>query len=526
MAPALLAVSAVYLLYLPHSLPVADDWKYLEAFRRAWAEPGELLRLLDNRWWPQFRIIWTSLIPTFLLSKLAGSSGWPYFLLAWAAHLASAALLARIVALLGRDPKAGFAAGAVYAVFPASNGALFWAAGTSFYYLQVLAFLAWFLYAWGKLGVRQDYRYRWRDAAALAPVVFSGEQILPAVALLPLVTHWLLGRDRRAFYRFWALHLAAMGALLGAYVLLINREPLLGGFQNRYGAATWSLRPWSFFLFGSLGLNPEFAGWKAAWRPEPTLLALTALAGAAFLLGWRSAPAPGRTRQPEVLLWAVAGGILTYLPLAQLKSFEWRYLYVSSVFLVPAGVAMAGRRLRPALALLAVAYGIGQTYFEMRQCWIPQSQAARQILAAWRPVPAGSILVVSGEPLAAGVAPAFLTGNSWSLDSMLRLRLGVPGIRGARDLVVNERGQLLLHNRDRFDPLRAEDLPRVRVFFRGAPRALLALPVSEGRYRLVSLSQSQAPAGERSIEELKQLPEFGEIYVVRRIHSHFQPTEL
>ena len=55
------AISAVFLLYTPHALPVMDDWTILQIFDRArhsgFSRATLLLSdLIDNRWWAQFRI--------------------------------------------------------------------------------------------------------------------------------------------------------------------------------------------------------------------------------------------------------------------------------------------------------------------------------------------------------------------------------------------------------------------------------------------------------------------------------------
>lgn len=290
-------------------------------------------------------------MPTLALSFAAGSAARPYFLLAWTAHLLTAVLLCRIVSLLGEDPRTGLAAGAIYAVFPACNGALLWPIGTSFYYMQALGFVGWFYLTWKKLVIRRDYRYRWRDLALLSPVAFSGEQILPAIVLLLPITYWLwAGREElRRFLRFWSLHAAATAA-----------------------------------------------------------------------------------------------------------------------------------------------------------------------------------------PLGHGAAPSFITGNRWSLNSMLALYTGADHVQGARDLVIDERGELALHNRHSFRQFRREQVSHLRIFVRDpenrfVPRSLLALSVSEGRFQLLPLpafTGRRVPSEALSLEELKQQPFFGEIYLVRRISSRMEPADL
>ncbi len=112
--------------------------------------------------------------------------------------------------LLGGEEETGFAAGAIYAVFPACNNALFWSVSTWFYYFQALALVWWFHGVWKKLAIEEDFRYRWKDFARLLPVVFSGEQVLPALLFLLPVTDGLFGKrqNRRRFLRFWAAHAA------------------------------------------------------------------------------------------------------------------------------------------------------------------------------------------------------------------------------------------------------------------------------------------------------------------------------
>ncbi|MBI3697160.1 MAG: hypothetical protein HY238_20285 [Acidobacteria bacterium] len=542
------SISAVYLLYLPHALPVLDDWMYLQLFHQAraggiGAQLAFVHRLIDNTWLVQFRIFWASLMPVFALSYAADFAGWPYFLLAWTAHLLTAFLLARIVAALSGDPETGFAAGAVYAVFPAANNALFWSVSNCIYYLQSLCLLWWFHLTWKKLAAG-DFRYRWRNFALLLPVVFSGEQILPALALLLPVAFGLLGRrdDRPAFFRFWLSHLAAMGAVVGVYAFAINGMSILQGFRNRYeGAHGWSLRPFSHTLFGSLGLGQDFFQWPARWWTHGPLLALALLCGVSLWLAhhlWLAKGSPARLG--ELLLWSVAGVILTYLPAARLSSFEARYLYVPCMFLVAAGVAMIGLLARPfrlAVVFLTVSYFLAQTYFGMVQCWIPQSKEARGILdavAAADPFEPREVLVFSGDHLSNGVAPSFITGASWALQSMLEHYTRADHVQGARDLVINEKGEMALHRRDSFRPFHRQELDRLRAFVRQpdnrfVPKSVLALPVAEDRFELIPLRSNAGralPSGTLSREELKLLPLYPDIYFARRIHSHARPQDI
>ncbi|MBI3664820.1 MAG: hypothetical protein HY236_01105 [Acidobacteria bacterium] len=547
-------LSAVYLLYIPHALPVLDDWTCYEQCERARAggiggELSLLRRVIDNSWGDIFRMYWASNVVVVVLSFAAGFAGWPYFLLAWTAHLLTAVLLQRIVWLLARDQEIGFFAGAMYVVFPAANNALFWPGTNCIYYLQALGFFWWFYLTWKKLAVAKDYRYRWKDLALLLLVVFSGEQILPALVLLMPVAFWLFGerQNHRAFFRFWLTHATMVAILVISYALLINRNPIFRSFGMRYGASgRWNPRPVVLMLLGSLGLAPQTAGWRPAWGLDGMLIAILGLAAIALFWGWRRCSHFSRTsvRQGtlKILLWSVAGAVLTYLPLARLNTFEWRYLYVLSVFLVPAGAALLGLMKRPArvvLVLLAVAYGVSVTYFEMRQCWVPQSRAARAMLdtvAGAGPFLARDVLIFSGDPVANGPAPSFINGASWSLNSMLQHYSRSAQIQGARDLAMNERGELALYRPGSFVPwFHKEELHRrLRVFVydpsnnRFAPKSLLAFPAAEGRYQLFALRTFQAagPFPERALtrEELQGLPYSNQIYFVHRIpgRRHWQ----
>jgi hypothetical protein len=548
------AIGAVYLLYLPHALPVLDDWMYLQLFHQARA--GGVLsvltflrRVIDNTWLVQFRIFWASLMPVFALASAADFRGWAYFLLALSAHLLTAVLLARIVSLISGDAEIGFFAGAVYAVFPAANNALFWPVSTCIYYFQSLGFLWWFYITWKKLAVSDDYRYRWRDFALLLPVAFSGEQILPALAFLLPITHLLLGKHtaRPAFLRFWFTHLAVMGASIGFYALAVNGMPIWKGFQNRYHASQpWSLRPPGYFLSGALGLHHDFVPRPAGWWADFTLTSLVCLAALAFFWGLRAAQNEKSARDPrlgELLLWSTAGVILTYLPLASLSTFEMRYLYVPSMFLVSAGIAAAGlaaRPLRTAFVFAALLYCLAQTYLEMRQCWIPQSREARALidaLAAAAPYSPGEVFIFSGDHLLNGLAPSFITGASWAMQSMLEHATAAGHVQGARDLVVNEKGELALYRRDGFRYFHRHELNRLRVFVRRpdnrfVAKSVLALPAPGGRFELLPLGSGAAAQLPQisphplTSEELQRLPIFPEIYFARRITSHAKSTDL
>jgi hypothetical protein len=446
------ALSAVYLLYLPDALPMLDDWVYLQLWDQAHAGglhgiAAYLTGLLDNTYNGNLRLNWLSYLPAFLLSSVAGHAGWPYFLLAWVVHWLTAVLLCRVLSEVFEDPETGFLAGAVYAVLPSSNYVLFGPLSASFYYFQSLLFLWWFHATW---------KARTAHPARVAPVVFSGEQILPALLLLvPLPRH--------RFLRSWLLHAATIAVLLGAYVLLINQSPLLPSIGRRYDIAQqWSLKAFNFFLVGSLGFAPDFVGWRPVWRPEPALLVCLALAAAALIALF---PRPQhRNRQGELLLWSIAGAVLTYLPVARLASMEYRYLYVPALFLVSTGAALLSflpRRVRLILGPLLVLYCLSYTYFEMRQAWTPQSRIARAALDAARlhgPFRPDELVVFSGGPLQIGPAPAFITGASWSFRSL------VPPATGARDLVAGDHGELYLFQGDTYLPITPADLGRLRAF--------------------------------------------------------------
>ncbi|MBI3697159.1 MAG: hypothetical protein HY238_20280 [Acidobacteria bacterium] len=530
---AYIAVSAVYLLYLPHAMPVLDDWTWLRFFEQA-RDGGPagvvafLDRLVDNTWMAQFRIFWAAFVPVFALSFAAGFSAWPYFLLGWTAHLATALLLGRIVSRLTASERTGFAAGAIYAVFPANNTVLFWPVNNCFYYFQALG-----LAAWLDITLRGNYRYRLKDFALLALVVYTGEQALPPLALLLPVTHFLFGRkeDRPRVLRFWLTHAAALAVLLAFYVLGLNRMSVARGLQER-GAAAMPWSPWAFplRLLAALGLKPDLAEWRPQWRPSPVLLALLAVALAAAIWALRRLKEePGAPAAPgRLLLWSAAGAALSYLPVALLPGIEWRYLYVPAMFLVPAGVALLGwlpRRVQAALVLLAVAYGISLTYFEMRQCWIPQSREARAQLAAVEaaaPVRGREVLIFAHAPHAMGPAPSFITGASWSLNSMLEHYTRAEGVQGARELLVNEQGELALYRRDSSVPFSRNDLPRLRVFARDPAgryvlKPLIALPAPGGRFELFP-NRDGEPA--RTLQELQRQPFFDQIYFP---HPHQGP---
>jgi len=543
-------VSAVYLLYVPHALPVLDDWTALQWFDRARAGgiSGSLEflhRLIDNSWAPQFRVMWASWVPVFGLFFAAGFHPCPYFLLALVAHLFTAVLLCRIMSLFAGAAEMGFAAGAIYVVFPAANNPLLWPISTCFYYLQVLAFAWWFYATWKKLAAAQDRRYQWKDFLLLIPVVFTGEQILPALLLLPLLAAWLFSEPemRRRNVTFCSVHAVVMLALLGTYVFLLNRMPIHAGFQNRYGHPGWNPRSFGSHLLGSLGVGRDFAGWRPSWHFDPLLAAVLALATVAFLSGgWRrpAGPAVSPRLRGKLLLWSVAGVILSYIPVAGLDTFEWRYLYVPSLFLVCAGTVLLENLkwpVRSAFALVTLIYCLSQTYFEIRQCWIPQSRVARAVLSAVKsaaPFDPQDVLIFSGAPLAIGPAPDFITGASWATQSMLEHATGFDHIQGARDLVVNESGELALYRRDSFRWFHRTEVGRLRVFVRNrdnhfVARTVLALPGSDGRYQLFALrpaAERAVPAETLTMEELKRQPWFGEIYFARRIHNHAKPTDL
>ena len=544
------AISAVFLLYTPHALPVMDDWTILQIFDRA--RHGGFSRaillladLVDNQWWAQFRIFWATFVPVYLFSFAADFHGWAYFLLAWVAHLLTACLLWRVVLTVFEDSEAAFAAGAIYAVFPAATNPIFWPVSNAHYCFGSLFLLAWFYFTWKKLAKGGACRYSWKDFVLLLPVVFSSEQILPALALLLPVGLWLAGKRKmfRSYFRFCLAHWSAMVLLLGVYIFAVNRAPVLAGFQSRYqGGHRWSLRPVNYFLSGALGLNRDFLLWPARWWADPVLLGVATLAAAAF--GW-GLYVCGRSRedsrQGELILWSVAGSILTYLPVSRLTTFEWRYLYVPSMFLVAAGCAVVGllwRPLRVVLSFAVLAYCLTLTYLQMKENWIPQSREAHGVLDAVvsaAPFASHQIFVFSGDHLSNGMAAGFITGASWASGSMLEHFTGADHVEGGRDIVVNEKGELALYRRDSFLYLHRQQFPLLRVFVREGPsnrflpKSLMALPAPDGRYELVAVGPAAGasiPTASLSLDELKRLPQFGEIYFPRLIHSHMKPTDL
>ncbi len=531
-------LSAVYLLYLPHALPVLDDWTILEIFREARTAgvagaAGFLGRLVDNTWWGQFRIFWASFVPVYALSWVAGFAGWPYFLLAWTAHCVTSVLLGRAISLLAADERAGFLAGAVFAVFPAASNNLLWPLGN--YYWPPLFLMLWFYRSWKKLAVADPPGYGWKDAALALPVAFAGEQTLPALLLLMPLTALLFGSPaaRGRLLRWSAAHLATLIVLLAAYVFLVNNVPVRGTFALRYTGGAWSLLPFVKTLAASLGLLPGVAEWSPRWRPELALMALLALAGAAFFWCGRrvrdGSPPPARLL--KLFLWSAAAAALTYLPVALLPGVEWRYLHAPSLFLVPAGVALLSLLKGPApvaTALLAIAYCVSLTYFEIRQCWVPESREARSVLdaiAAARPFRAFDMLIFSGAPHATGPAPSFILGASWALRGALQHHAGAAlELLGARELLVNDRGELALYNRDRTRRITRQDFPHLRPFVRGPdgrfhPKSVLAIPASEGRLEVIALPRFRGvvPAAPVTREELDRSGWSPDIYFAHRI---------
>ena len=551
--PALLllyaCLSSVRLLYLPHALPVLDDWATLELFDQACAGGlagivSYLHGLVDNTHVGNFRVFWASGLPVFALFFAAGASGWPYSLLAWTCHLLSAVLLCRLVTQLADDAEAGFLSGALFAVFPACNNVMFWSLATAFHYLQVLAFAAWFYGTWRKLA-RGDFRYRATDFALLLLVAFTGEQILaPLLLLLPLAW-WLVSskEDRPRLLRYWLVHAAALVLLLAGYTLLVNNQRIGTNISVRYDTVhPWTLRHWNTQLLGALGLVPAFAGWRPNWHFDLPLLAVPALGMAGFAWGLKQTETlPGSRRSGELLLWSVAGAALAYLPLARLASPAPRHLYVLSFFLVPAGVALLtliARPFRLTLASCLLIWSIGYTGFEIRQCWIPQSRVAHAMLDALakeQPFRAGEIVVLSGGPLAAGPAPAFINGASWSLRGVLARYTSAADVTGARDLVAAEDGTLALFQGDDYIPFPRDSFGRLRILALGpdsliVSRPVVALPEPATGYRLVPLRSfagpEPPPAGSLHFADLSQLPYFEQIYFASRISSHDLPARV
>lgn len=540
-------LSAVYLLFLPHALPCGDDWMVLQMFHHE-RSAGPLHALafvrymVDNTWWVQFRFFWVSWIPIYVVSFFADFAGWPYFLLGWTAHLLTAVLLCRLVSLLAGETWTGFAAATVFSAFPIANHVLF--TPLPIYFFALLSLTLWFYLTQKKLAVSESFRYGWKDLALVFPALFTGEQNLLLVVLLPPLTFWLWGRRerRRVFLRYWAAHVAVMAAVLSFYVVCVNRVPILQTVHSRFAAgAPWSLRPPETYLAASIGLFPELAGWRPRWRVDTAWVVLLLLVGFACYGGFRwSAGERAGSNGGKLLLWSAAGAILSYLPVARLTTFELRYLYVPCAFLIVAGVvvlSLAGRRVASALILLFIGYCVSYTYFEMRQCWIPQAIAGRAVLEAAKkaaPVAPGEILIFSGEPRGRGFAPRFATGSSWAIGGMLEhYARPYSDFKAGTDLVINERSDLGIHTSDVIRWLHRQDLRRMRVFVREendrwVAKSIVALPAA-GRYELVAIPPFPGrplPAEAMTIEELRRLPIFGEIYFARRIDAATKAWEI
>jgi hypothetical protein len=176
---------------------------------------------------------------------------------------------------------------------------------------------------------------------------------------------------------------------------------------------------------------------------------------------------------------------------------------------------------RFALAFIVIAYSISLTFFEIRQCWIPQSREAGAILAAAetaRPFRPGDVLVFAHAPHAMGTAPAFIAGASWSMNSMLQHYSDGVSVQGAREILATEQGELALYRRDSLAPFSRAELAKVRVFVRDesgryASRSLLALPAGGGRFQLFAMRPGIGyPQQPLTMNELSQLSVFGEIY--------------
>ncbi len=155
-------------------------------------------------------------------------------------------------------------------------------------------------------------------------------------------------------------------------------------------------------------------------------------------------------------------------------------------------------------------------------------------VASSKPFGQHDVLIFSGDHIANGLAPSFITGASWSMQSMLEHATGLDHIQGARDLVINESGELALHRRDSFRWFHRAEIGRLRVFVRNrgnrfVAKSILALPASGGRFQLFALrplADRSLPAEALTMDELKRQPWFEEIYFARRIHNHARPTDL
>lgn len=410
----------VYLAGLGSLRFVLDDWCQIP--RLAGLMGGEApgwRGIVDNQWVGNPRIFFLTWLLQGAWARIWGlGSSAPYFLAAFAAHLASCLLLGRLLRRAGLGEGAADAAALACLVTPTSSSVLFWINCWQFVLPVTGCLICVELYT-NPLG------RRWADLAALTFAAvctqFLGEQALP---VLYAGFAWaLLDSWRRAPAR--ALVPAAAAALSLAYYYLRCVSPLI-----RPENAGWS---WSAVGAGlresaaiHAGAFSPFSAYFGKGSVAPSLATWSLVAAVAAALAWRRLREEPRDggRRPEApllpfLFGAAAVFVLCQLPafagIAKgLRSFEYRYTYASGLALAAAlifavrAAAGAGRaRAAAAVEAVLIAYLAGLTIYDLRDIWGGQKRLDERIWAEidarYRP---GLAFVMTDSQTMASLMPA------------------------------------------------------------------------------------------------------------------------
>jgi hypothetical protein len=516
----LAALAAVYLVYWPHAEYVIDDWHHIRFYGQA--EGGGLrakLAVLDalalNQLYGGFQLFFLSQWVTCLLYWAFGYAPQLAFGLQVLMHTANSALWYVLLEKLGIESRVAWLAGAALLLIPSAHGPLFWPVNCAFFVWPVFWLLLYLLAFRSAVESKQLRQRRILAAAVLILMtLFAGSPALFLVAGAPL---WmaLTFIDRSKWKRAAALGVLGgvilAGAFTGYRAYVRSRRPPVPRppaqrFETTYDYFRTNLKWTRIHLMNLNGAYDSYFYVTRGWRPAAAGLAV-ALAVAAV---WgRLKPGAARGSTARAALFALGLLVLAYAPIALLTSKTLRHYYTLSpalALLLALPAARASRRLSRLYAMMVCGYFAACTVAEIEQCWIPQSQETQELkrgLAGLRTLEPGDWVIVPETTLTRGTAPYFgLGGPPWD-GYFAQYVTGVPGLRFAREVVM-EQGRLRFYHPHFMQDISSEQRDRLHVLApdpgrRYRARRYLAYEREAGRFGLLPLKGSSLPPGAEAL---------------------------
>ncbi len=523
-----LALAGLYLLYWNHAEYVIDDWGHYLFYQRAagggLAARWEVLRgLFDSRLYGGYQLFWLSQWMNCLLVV------WPFgyspkaaFVTLVLLHAINSWLFYLLLDRLGVGRRLAYFTAACLVVIPSAHGPLFWALNCSFFVWPMFFLLLYLLVTQRALAAG------WVSARAAAAsvvlilaVLFAGS---PAAVVLLVAAPWtalcFFGRRRRQTGLIVALLLgAAVPAGLEFYQRTRYRHRLAPAKRFRWNLPMLAANAYTTVAdlgkLSGVARSSYYDIWKSPAAIGAGLAAALLVAAASRRLANQG------ERQPawRIALYAAGMGLAAYAPMAVLNSKGLRHYYTFSPFLALL-LLLPARRLGLAWGAAWCGCFAAGAVGEIRQCWIPQSQAHqrfKQAIVEVDNLDPGDWVVAPGVELLRGTAPAFaLGGPPWDAR-FVQVVTGVAGLEFAREVVV-EQGRLRLYHRHKMSDLTPAELARLHVLApdatgRYARRRYLAWEQEAGRFLLVPLKGSAPPpSGDQLLTREQLAPHLGQVH--------------